>query len=76
MSLTDPLMSLICFLLLLASDISQLSSDLLLIDCVHVIVQLLGSIVDEVFSLITMSANTTKELDELSSMTGTHLDVE
>ena len=31
---------------------------------------------DEEFSLVTMSAHTTKELDELSSMASTHLDVE
>ena len=69
-------MSLICLLLLLASDICQLSSDLLLIDRVQVIVQLFGAVVDEEFSLVTMSAHTTKELNELSSVTSTHLDVE
>ena len=39
-------------------------------------IQFLGAIMDEIFSLITMSAHTAEELDELSSVTSTHLDVE
>ena len=42
----------------------------------QVIVQLFGAMMDEVLSLVTMPAHTPKELDELSSMMGAHLDVE
>ena len=65
-----------CFTLLLALDISELSLYLLLIDCMLIIIQLSRAMVNEVFSLVTMPSHSAKELDELSSMHGTHLDVE
>ena len=64
------------FALSLVSEVFEVSSDLLLIASVLILVQLACSIVNEVFGFITMSSDSTKKLDELSSMLGTHLDVE
>ena len=61
---------------LLVSDVFELVSDALLVDRMLILIELTCATMNVVLSLVTMSTDSAKELYELSSMDGTHLDVE